>query len=446
MSTIGRNDPCHCGSGKKYKKCCLAQDESNELDQVKKLQPQFSALDSEEYPDVDKLDDEALNELDDEYFDEFDEEEQNLYEGLNDEEIEIVDDWWDTYVALRTPEKELMHVKKFMKKHPKLVPYLALHKDVLFDLGSCLRSEDKFGDYISLLLEIQTQFPEVYKECESEYNKDIITWLLSENRKDEIDTYLQLYVDEPVEYVDQFFELKNLFLATNNAELILPVLIKTHQEVCSSDEVLNPYAMLNPLIITLLESRLGQFNAAEFLELIKEEIKIELDEEYCQPEYWDKYVKSISRPIDKWNDKLPTKYTQAAYYYQSICENFMWFLKKKTGISMASAEFLGFQVNDYLSRFLEKNKKPKKLFNFSKNVLDKKLGEICGGLFFNYTKFAATLNAIYYFADYLCECGNINDTEKEKIKSDITGLYNDLYPKMRLRFVDALVFKEYPLF
>jgi hypothetical protein len=23
---IGRNDPCHCGSGKKYKKCCWAKD------------------------------------------------------------------------------------------------------------------------------------------------------------------------------------------------------------------------------------------------------------------------------------------------------------------------------------------------------------------------------------------------------------------------------------
>jgi hypothetical protein len=25
---IGRNDPCHCGSGKKYKKCCSANDEA----------------------------------------------------------------------------------------------------------------------------------------------------------------------------------------------------------------------------------------------------------------------------------------------------------------------------------------------------------------------------------------------------------------------------------
>lgn len=27
MKKIGRNDPCHCGSGKKYKRCCLGKDE-----------------------------------------------------------------------------------------------------------------------------------------------------------------------------------------------------------------------------------------------------------------------------------------------------------------------------------------------------------------------------------------------------------------------------------
>jgi len=27
---LGRNDPCHCGSGKKYKQCCLAKDEAKQ--------------------------------------------------------------------------------------------------------------------------------------------------------------------------------------------------------------------------------------------------------------------------------------------------------------------------------------------------------------------------------------------------------------------------------
>ena len=26
-ANLGRNDPCHCGSGKKYKQCCLVKDE-----------------------------------------------------------------------------------------------------------------------------------------------------------------------------------------------------------------------------------------------------------------------------------------------------------------------------------------------------------------------------------------------------------------------------------
>ncbi len=30
MTKTGRNDPCLCGSGKKYKRCCLAQDEAAE--------------------------------------------------------------------------------------------------------------------------------------------------------------------------------------------------------------------------------------------------------------------------------------------------------------------------------------------------------------------------------------------------------------------------------
>jgi len=30
MVDIGRNDPCPCGSGKKYKKCCMAKDEAKQ--------------------------------------------------------------------------------------------------------------------------------------------------------------------------------------------------------------------------------------------------------------------------------------------------------------------------------------------------------------------------------------------------------------------------------
>ena len=34
MAKPGRNDPCPCGSGNKYKKCCLAKDEAASLAQL----------------------------------------------------------------------------------------------------------------------------------------------------------------------------------------------------------------------------------------------------------------------------------------------------------------------------------------------------------------------------------------------------------------------------
>jgi len=30
VTHLGRNEPCHCGSGKKYKHCCLVKDEAAE--------------------------------------------------------------------------------------------------------------------------------------------------------------------------------------------------------------------------------------------------------------------------------------------------------------------------------------------------------------------------------------------------------------------------------
>ncbi|WP_226669002.1 SEC-C metal-binding domain-containing protein [Microbulbifer aggregans] len=33
---VGRNDPCHCGSGKKYKKCCLSADSAANSEAIAK--------------------------------------------------------------------------------------------------------------------------------------------------------------------------------------------------------------------------------------------------------------------------------------------------------------------------------------------------------------------------------------------------------------------------
>jgi hypothetical protein len=35
MTKIGRNDPCPCGSGQKYKRCCLPRDEAAAVERAR---------------------------------------------------------------------------------------------------------------------------------------------------------------------------------------------------------------------------------------------------------------------------------------------------------------------------------------------------------------------------------------------------------------------------
>ena len=41
---IGRNDPCRCGSGKKYKRCCLPADEAPAVERARKAVAQDAAF------------------------------------------------------------------------------------------------------------------------------------------------------------------------------------------------------------------------------------------------------------------------------------------------------------------------------------------------------------------------------------------------------------------
>ena len=40
---IGRNDPCPCGSGKKYKKCCLGKADNPEYSDITKFADVYKA-------------------------------------------------------------------------------------------------------------------------------------------------------------------------------------------------------------------------------------------------------------------------------------------------------------------------------------------------------------------------------------------------------------------
>jgi Tfp pilus assembly protein PilF len=64
MVKIGRNAPCPCGSGKKYKKCCLSGQQEQKPSSVKKQQfiPIFTELDQLSNSVVDLIEQKNLDE------------------------------------------------------------------------------------------------------------------------------------------------------------------------------------------------------------------------------------------------------------------------------------------------------------------------------------------------------------------------------------------------
>ncbi|MFQ5601286.1 MAG: SEC-C metal-binding domain-containing protein [Candidatus Krumholzibacteriia bacterium] len=50
MGNAGRNDPCPCGSGRKYKRCCLAKDQAAEVEAAKARQEAAAQESARELP------------------------------------------------------------------------------------------------------------------------------------------------------------------------------------------------------------------------------------------------------------------------------------------------------------------------------------------------------------------------------------------------------------
>jgi hypothetical protein len=69
MAKISRNSPCPCGSGKKYKKCCLLRMEAETLEKRKILEknPGKALV---EYDDLDDLSNSVLDLIDEKKFEE----------------------------------------------------------------------------------------------------------------------------------------------------------------------------------------------------------------------------------------------------------------------------------------------------------------------------------------------------------------------------------------
>ena len=456
MSKIGRNDPCPCGSGKKYKKCCLAQDEQRRRDDARP--DDLSAL-FDDIPDRGDL------------FDEQDEPEacedeepsdagidEEPYVGktisdeapeISDEEQALVDAWWDDYEKLKDPDDILRHLNGFLGGHPDLVENLALHNDVLFGLGQQLVEAGRAGEYIGLLKQVRERFPRAYLKSYSYYDRDIIIYeVIERGCSADIEGYLGWFEDYPEAAVDNLFPMLDLLMVTECDEAVMRLLEATYYPLCRSTKVFGGEKLLDPLVVGYLAPFLDDgVTASDARTLVErlQRIRIRLRAEWYEPPHLQAIKQEITgEPGAGLFDSFDAT-QDLAQYYARVTRNFMGWLRREKGFSWMKAHFYRDQVMRYLLRVVPEGKRPKQPFTFTKKLLDRTLaGNARELLSLDATRALGSINAVYWFAEYLAQGHAITDELAADVQRWCEEFWNATSQAFRSSTIEAGAFKTFP--
>ena len=448
---VGRNDPCPCGSGKKYKKCCLEKEEQTLMNQVHESR-YVSEVDEWEPEDEEMKDDltdnfveEPDDDFDEESFDNEDETDQPDDETaelpeISEEENKLVDDWWEEYIQMNDTVKEREHLVAFMNQYPHLTDHLGLWYEALFDLGSDHFRQGIYEIFVELLLRIRKEFPFTYKQSFEFYDCDLSYWFAAQGRWDEIDTFFSLFGEFGDNYGSKLNTLITFFKAFNRSEIPLKLLkdSKSHDAIISiiENNIESRYLDI-PVTDDSVQSLADEMTAADVInnDYSKEELLKE----------WKQQLLQYTRPFIPWKEQLPKKRSQVFKYYLSITNNFAYFLYKKYGLSFVTAHEYSDSISDYYSRIVSEKKYPDSLFCLDPKQLSKhsKMGR--GFWLDSRIDTFIQLNAFYYFVDYLKTCGNVSEDQQREMQEMIANFYDETYQKSKDNGPEMLLFAKFPL-
>jgi hypothetical protein len=381
-----------------------------------------------------------------EFEDEEDIYEDDFYENLTDEQIEIVDNWWDRYYELDKADEIVEHLNTFLLNQRDLVPYLELYEEPLHTLAETYLQENNFEKYIQFIRQLKKTHPQEVISGGGQIELNILTWLLAKDRTEDIPEFLQPFQELPLQYASVLPQVIDIFLLLNKAEFIIPILLNVYQLICENEDFTNPYATVHPIIADYIDRHYHNVSAGGMISFLTKQLNVALDEDVLEESFWEVYFKSVKRPFEIWPDTKPDDQLEVVELCRMICENFMRFLKERLGLHFASAEHLAFKVDQYLLEFLDRNRSAKKIFNFSYGRMRKAIESVAGGhIWLDFVQLMLILNGLYYFVDYLQECGNLSPVQVLKIKSDLGKIHNSYIEDGLENELDTMLFEDFPI-
>ena len=430
---VGRNDPCACGSGKKYKKCCLSKD----LVTRTAPPPAVEATEALEAPieddrqaaeTPDDFDGEdagsSAEEIERPPLQKYPRPEENLPE-LPPEQDRIIEAWWEAtspYYKKRDADQMIKQVETALTEFPSLFVHLGLHEEFLFELGGELGRRGRMADYVALLKRLRREQRQKYSFSYGAYDSDVIAELVISGQLEEIPAYLDLFAQYPDRQPDYCHEVCNLLAWRGLAEPLCLLCEAVATPMLTSSEVIGGNFALDWLIRR--EESLffeGGDTSSEALERTADVIK-RLGEriQYPLTPNADRLRAGLKACLEPPKDEQ--RGTLNDYARRRLGFNFAAYLRRTKGIPWVQGFLLSDLLQDYLF-WCQREKLP--WLRFQKKDMEtftvyrsKQFFSISG------VTLLAVIQGLVWFAEYLGIAATISVSEAERIKQDCGQLFD----------------------
>ena len=443
---LGRNTPCHCGSGKKYKKCCLTQDEN--IAKIEKdpdllyedIESDFSEIGEDDYDGESFENDFVIPDV----------EPRRKPTPVNLPEItakeqELVQAWGEKYIEIDAPDEHIIHLKNFIQDHPSLVPHLYLDEEALFEIGASLLQNARGKEYIEILLDIRQNFLDVYMRSYSYYDKDLVVYHICQGEFEMAAQFINNFKAYPDDDPDMLYPLIDFLCVSNRPDLISELLRDNYLDIIYSNNIMSSGEIIDPFLwacfyVSELENGYDE-KSINALSATLESLKIDFVDGYTQPEKITERLNFITEKIEKPFEEMFKASKIAMDFYYQISLNYIGWIHENKNIPWLTAYYYHTFILEYFKIAIPKNKRPKKSFVFVKSHFESMLVEMSLNVFgFEATKELSSLKAFSLFFDYLSAHQAISRNEAEELQDVCKVFHKKKLPELLESQFEAFYF------
>ena len=170
-----------------------------------------------------------------------------------------------------------------------------------------------------------------------------------------------------------------------------------------------------------------------------------IKEEYYQAAFLKQRLQRIFGTYRNWGIDPRMTNREIYRFYDEVTLNFMGFLHREKGLDWMAAEHFRSLASTYLVEVIPEGKKPREAFVFTETTLDRTLARTCQRMFFLDSRLTlGSLNALYWFAEYLEGTDTIGAGRRDRIQTWCRDLFESLYPHLEKQCFQARAFKRFP--